>query len=293
MTIALERLIAELEEDRSLDQPDGVRQRLEALDRLDTCLLNGELADADAQQVRTGIYRRARGLYGKLELANLELYKTIRDEIQQGGGAGTLLHWVSELGCVWSASGHVNGEGYDYLDELISGVMQLEEPETGVVKLEPEMVFYQPTPARQIFDLIGRIALCEHDVLVDLGSGLGHVPLLTAICTGARSIGIELEAAYVNCARQCAHALKLNNVTFIHNDARAADLSSGTVFYLYTPFAGTILRDVLYLLGREATRREIRVCTFGPCTATVAEEHWLSGSGPFQADRVAVFDSRN
>jgi hypothetical protein len=290
MTIALERLIAELEEDRSLDQPDRVRQRLEALNRLDALLSNGDLV-AVAQPAQNGIDHRARRLCGKLELASLELYKTIRSEIQRGVGSGALLHWANESGR--GATGLASGHGYDFLDELISGVLQLEKPEPEAAQVDAEMVFYQPTPARHIFDLIDRITLSEHDVLVDLGSGLGHVPLLTAICTGARCIGIELEAAYANSARQSANALKLHNVTFIHQDARAADLSGGTVFYLYTPFVGAILRAVLDLLRREAARRQIRVCTFGPCTATVAEEQWLQAAGALEADRVAVFCSRN
>jgi len=109
-------------------------------------------------------------------------------------------------------------------------------------------------------------------VFIDVGSGLGHVSLLASIYAGTRCIGIEVEAAYVNCARQSGYELNLNNVTFIHQDAREADLSCGTIFYLYTPFLGTILRGVLDSLRREAASREIRVCTAGPCMPTVGEE---------------------
>jgi tRNA A58 N-methylase Trm61 len=154
------------------------------------------------------------------------------------------------------------------------------------------MVFYQPTPARHIFALIARAGLSERDILLDLGSGMGHVPLITAICTGAQTIGIELEAAYVECARRSARELNLNNVRFIQQDARAADLSRATLFYLYTPFSGTILRDVLAALRHEAARREIRICTYGPCTPTIAEERWLAPDGPPQTDRITVFHPR-
>jgi hypothetical protein len=65
------------------------------------------------------------------------------------------------------------------------------------------------------------------------------------------------------------------------------------VFYLYTPFVGSILRAVLELLRKQALRREIRVCTFGPCTATVANEQWLKVKGKLAPDRIAVFCSRN
>jgi len=154
---------------------------------------------------------------------------------------------------------------YDYLDELIIGVLRFEE--TGVPRSSSpttEMVFYQPTPARHIFDLIDRTALNEHDVLVDLGSGLGHVPLLASICTRARGIGVELEPVYVDCARQSAETLNLKNVTFVQQNARAAKLTDGTVFYMCTPFTGNMLRAVLDSLQRVGGRRDIRICTFGP-----------------------------
>jgi len=191
------------------------------------------------------------------------------------------------------ANNLMNCRGYDYLDELISGVLRFEEPSAEVVQLESEMVAYQPTPARHIFDLIGRTVLTEEDFLIDLGSGLGQVTLMASICTSASCTGIELEPSYVDCARKSARSLNLNNVRFIHGDARAADLSDGTVFYLYTPFVGDILRDMLNSLRREAVKREIRICTFGPCTRVVAEEQWLSVSGALETDRIALFRSHD
>jgi tRNA A58 N-methylase Trm61 len=154
------------------------------------------------------------------------------------------------------------------------------------------MVAYQPTPARRLFDWIGRGTLTERDVVMDLGSGLGHVTLLTAICTRAQCVGIEVNEGYVDCARRSAEALNLSNAAFIRQDVRVADLSLGTVFYLYTPFVGGMLRAVLDLLRREAERREIRVCTYGPCTPVVAEERWLEAAGGFDADRIVEFRSR-
>jgi predicted RNA methylase len=103
---------------------------------------------------------------------------------------------VFEIRFVW-----LPRESYDYLDELVSGILRFVKPDGRIAQLPARMVSYQPTPARHIFDLIGRAQLAERDVLIDLGSGLGHVPLLASICTGTRSIGIELDAAYVNCAR--------------------------------------------------------------------------------------------
>lgn len=289
---ALENLIEELEKDRALDEPNRLRERSEALDRLDAYHLDEELPVAATGSIRAETYRRARAICDKLEASNFKLYQTIREEIQRGSRPNSLLQYVSKSGRAADADSLPNGEGYDYLDELISGVLQFERPDDLRVPLAAEMVAYQPTPARHIFDLLARTALNERDVLVDLGSGLGHVPLLVSICTGAHCFGIELETAYIDCARRSAQALNLNNVTFLQQDARAADLSGGTVFYLYTPFRRTILRATLDSLRREADNREIRICTFGPCTPIVAEEQWLKANGTPKVDQIAVFFSR-
>ena len=297
MMQGLQNLIGELEQDCSLNEPDRLRRRIEALDRLDAYLdgqLDEPLPAIITQSVAPEIYPRAKALYARLELANSELYQTIRREIQRSAGPyGLLQRLANQSSQSENTTSPTVGEGYDYLDELVSGVLQFEEPSTNIAQLPAEMVFYQPTPARHIFDLINRAALTERDVLIDLGSGMGHVPLLAAICTDARSIGIELEAAYVDCAQQSAQALNLNNVAFIQQDARTADLSSGTVFYLYTPFIGTILRTVLDSLRREAASRKIRICTFGPCTAIIAEKPWLEALGTLEPHRIAIFRSRN
>jgi len=284
---ALHSLIEELEQDGSLSEPDRLRERIEAVDRLDVYLPEGQSLALDANSVDAELHLRARSLYTQFESANLGLYQTIRGEIQRATGPYRLLRWVPDRPGV--PADLAKGDGYDYLDELVSGVLDFEAPDAEGVEVAREMVFYQPTPARHIFDLIDRIALTERDVLVDLGSGLGHVPLLVSICTRARSIGVELEPAYVDCARLCAERLNRSHVTFLQQDARLADLSSGTVFYLYTPFTGNVLRTVLDRLRQEAAGREIRICTFGPCTAVIAEESWLECVGGLEADRTAVF----
>jgi hypothetical protein len=278
---ALATLIEELEQDRSLNEPRNLRQRAKALDDLDANLGYG-------QHIRTAIHQRASAIYAELESVNFKLFQAIRQDIQRGSAGRSVLEWMPDLN---GPANLINCTGYDYLDELISGVLQFEEPSADVIHLESEMVAYQPTPARHIFDLIARTALTEQDSLVDLGSGLGHVALMVSICTSANCTGIELEPSYVDCARKAACSLNVKNARFIQGDARAANLSDGTVFYLYTPFSGAILRDVLNSLRQEAVTREIRICTFGPCTQVVAEEQWLSATGPLETDKIAIFRS--
>jgi histone methylation protein DOT1 len=146
----------------------------------------------------------------------------MRREIQQGAGKEILLEWMTD----WNDQANfTNRIGYDYLDELVSGILQLEEPSLEGVRLDSEMVAYQPTPARHIFDFINRAAPTERDALIDLGSGLGHVVLIASICTSARCTGIELEPSYVEGAQKSAHLLNLNNARFIQSDAPRGGLA--------------------------------------------------------------------
>ena len=282
MSRALHAFINELEHDRALREPGRLRERGDVLDRLETWRSCGPPCEP---AVEAELRDRVEALCAELEAVDGRLYQSIRQDIQRGVGAHGLLEWAGAA----DPDVQIRGDSYDYLDALVSGVLQIDEPEARLAGLAAEMVFYQPTPARHVFDMLARSALDQRDVLIDLGSGLGHVPLLASICTGARCIGIEWEAAHVECARRCAQALNLDQVTFVQGDVRASDLSAGTVFYLYTPFEGSMLREVLDLLKVQAAARDIRICTLGPCTATVAREGWLQVVGPWEIHRPAVF----
>lgn len=278
---ALLACIEALERDASLHRPERLGERIEAIDRLDA-LLVGDVPGA--------VRARASALLAQLEASNQVVYRDIREAIRRGDGATVLRPWIRALSRPACAPRH--GDGYDAMDALLAGVLALDEPVGEGAPLPADMVFYQPTPARHILDLVERAALDATDVLVDLGSGLGHVPLLASICSGARGIGIERDAGHVDCARRCAASLQLQRVEFIAQDARAARLSAGTLFYLYTPFGGPILRHVMDRLRHEAATRPIRVATLGPCTATLAAEPWLRSTDVPRPDRVTLFHSR-
>lgn len=282
MSFTLKTLIETIGQDPALAGADGLRQRLDLLDELDACLIRA--GDADSVE-DMALHLHAEAIRAEWEALNMACYTSMRDEIRQGVAPSGLLRWMKE-------APFEPGDAYDYRDELLSGVLAFDEPDARIAELPDEMVFYQPTPARHIVDMIERVRWGERDVLVDLGSGLGHVPLLAAICTKARCIGIELEPAYVHAAQRCAQALHLDRASFVQQDARTADVSEGTVFYLYTPFVGSVLNAVLDALQREAASREIRICTFGPCTAMVAKQSWLEAVDPLEPGRIAVFRAR-
>ena len=275
LVFSIEALLDWLDSDDSLRNPANLRNRSAALDRLETLLFDN--APSTLQD-------RANTLRTEFETLDAALYATIRDQVQAGNGAAALQPFLDD-------PDEDDTDRYDYRDELVSGVLQLDAPATASTGLEPDSVFYQPTPARHLFALLRQVTLDETDVLMDLGAGLGHVPLIVAACTPARCIGIEIEPAYVDIAERCAASLHLTNATFRCDDARDADFSTTTVFYLYTPFRGAMLRTVLDRLRHEAAKRPIRVCSYGPVTQTLVNEAWLAPVGDVSPSQLARFRS--
>ncbi|WP_058189550.1 class I SAM-dependent methyltransferase [Terracidiphilus gabretensis] len=284
----LHALLCALEADSSLFLPTRLRERLVALDDVDAGF-GGFDSEDSAGCTDSRVHQRAKALRIRLEAANMELYQSVRSDIVRGDQPRALLPWLGGSASGSEPGSPLPGLGFDYRDELVSGVLQLPEPDETDRQTSAEMVPYQPTPVRHILDLIAAVA--EEDVFVDLGSGLGHVPILVSMMTGAQSLGVEVQAAYVASAQKCAESLRLSRVQFIAQDARDADLSRGTIFYLYSPFKGSILADVLSALRRESMSRPIKICSLGPCTRRVSNERWLKASALSDAGRIRVFES--
>ena len=293
MRDSLEHLLSQWDADTSLLEANQLSRRMDILDRLDAYFPENDLAGIEPEAANSEPDRLGKAIRVHLEAANSELYQFIRLEIQQGIRPANFVQVIQQFRSGTRPFQPSPGNGYDYLDDLISGVFDFNVPAKEPAYRSPEIVPYQPTPVRHILAVIAAGAISESDVVVDLGSGLGHVPLLVSLCTGAYSIGVELEPAYVECARQCAQALNLSSVSFLEGDARHVDLSSGTVFYLYTPFTGSILHAVMNSLRERASSRPIRICTFGPCTHAISRETWLQAMTNPDPDRITIFTSRN
>jgi hypothetical protein len=175
--------------------------------------------------------------------------------------------------------------GYDELDVFVNQLLNIGKMPAPTTELAAEMVEFYKTPARFVVELVERMEFGPGDVFIDLGAGLGQVVLLVHLLTGVRALGVEIEPAYCAYARRCAERLGLGGVSFVAADARVADLSAGTVFFLFTPFKGEVFSQVMERVGVLALGCRIRVVGYGPCLEEIARLDWLRREGGAGADR--------
>ena len=171
-----------------------------------------------------------------------------------------------------------NAVGYDKTDVFFNSLLgggKMPEP---TIELGPGMVEFYKTPARVVLELARRLPVAEGDVFYDLGSGLGQVVLLMHLLTGVVAKGVEIEPAYCEYARRCADRLGLG-VSFVAGDVQEADLSTGTIFFLFTPFKGEMFSNVMERLRTVAASHRIRVIGYGPCSPEIARLGWLRREG--------------
>lgn len=276
----LDELRAELDalaRDPALYAETSFGARAEALDTLEFAVIDrlDRPAPRDPHQL-AALRHSADELKHRLEAIDAGLFQRLRAEIRNGGLRGqTLRRAIATCTGLDPGDEPEAAGGYDTLDAFVNGLLGITTLPVTATPREPEMVPYQKTPARIVLRLLDLAGLSERDVFFDIGAGLGHAPILVHLLCGARALGVEVEPAYCAAAAACTAGLGLSAVTFIQTDARVADYAGGTVFFLYTPFTGTMLQAVLERLRDEADKREIQLVAFGPCVPMVAQQPWL------------------
>jgi hypothetical protein len=272
--------IEAIEKNSALYEETNFDSRVTAIDHIEFNVIDrieGLLQTTNPPEELIPLKQYAERVKRQLENIDNNLFQRLRADIRMGSCTGTALKGlINEYVGRDSNGNHQQDEiGYDSLDVFINGLLLIQAVPIETKAREPEMVYYQPTPARIIFELIEKAHLTQEDVFYDLGSGLGQVPILVNLLSGATAKGIEFEPAYCDYARVCAADLNLSYVEFINVDARIADYSEGTVFFMYTPFEGRVLQEVLEKLWGESRRRRLRLFTYGPCTPQVSRQSWL------------------
>lgn len=91
-----------------------------------------------------------------------------------------------------------------------------------------------PTPAPVVMEMLRLARVSPADVVYDLGSGDGRIPIAAARDFGARGVGIELDARLIALARcNAREAGVVDRVDFRQEDLLGTDLREATVVTLF------------------------------------------------------------
>jgi precorrin-6B methylase 2 len=102
------------------------------------------------------------------------------------------------------------------------------------VKLRDPDVIYVPTPQEVVDAMLAMANVTANDVVYDLGSGDGRIPITAAQKYGARAVGIDINPQRIQEANEnLAKAGVGNKVKFLNQDLFETDISEATVVTLY------------------------------------------------------------
>jgi cyclopropane fatty-acyl-phospholipid synthase-like methyltransferase len=95
-------------------------------------------------------------------------------------------------------------------------------------------IYFVGTPQPVVEAMLRLAGVQPTDVVYDLGSGDGRIPIIAAQQCGARGVGIEIQPRLVAASRQTAvEGGVADRVTFIQGDLFDADLSGATVVTMW------------------------------------------------------------
>ena len=138
----------------------------------------------------------------------------------------------------------------------------------------PDVIFV-PTPPETVDEMLRQAHLNRGDVLYDLGSGDGRIPIAAAKQYGVRAVGIDIDPKLVAESNEAARREGLDKlVTFRNEDLFAADFRDATVVTLY-------LSDTLNVMLRPKLLRELR-----PGTRIISHDFRMGDWAPEKSIRV-------
>ena len=104
----------------------------------------------------------------------------------------------------------------------------------GCATVPGQDVRYEPTPQPVVRALLALAGVGPQDLVYDLGSGDGRIPITAALEFGARGVGIEIDPALVTLAQAKAREAGVEDkVEFRLGDMYAADVRAATVVTLF------------------------------------------------------------
>jgi len=96
----------------------------------------------------------------------------------------------------------------------------------------PDVIFV-PTPQEVVDAMLKLAKVSKNDVVYDLGSGDGRIPITAARTYGARAIGIDIDPTRVAEANENLKTAGVSGVRFLNQDLFTTSISEATVVTLY------------------------------------------------------------
>jgi len=116
---------------------------------------------------------------------------------------------------------------------------------------KPDVIYY-PTPPETVAEMLRVAKIKKGDVLYDLGSGDGRIPIAAAKEYGIRTVGIEIDPKLITEAEENARQAGVAQLVNLRNeDMFRVNLSEATIVTLY-------LSEKLNVLLRPKLLRELR-----------------------------------
>ena len=139
---------------------------------------------------------------------------------------------------------------------------------------KPDVIYY-PTPPETVAEMLRLANVKKGDVLYDLGSGDGRIPIAAAKQFGIRAIGIEIDPKLITEAESNARAAGVGQLVIFRNeDMFRVDIREASIVTLY-------LSDKLNVLLRPKLLHDLR-----PGSRIISHDFRMGDWKPEQTVRV-------
>jgi cyclopropane fatty-acyl-phospholipid synthase-like methyltransferase len=138
-----------------------------------------------------------------------------------------------------------------------------------ITRLRPPDVKFVPTPQNVVEAMLALARVTSADIVYDLGSGDGRIPITAAVRYGARGVGIEIDSFHLREAYDNVKQAGVGDrVRFLNEDFFEVNISEATVVAVF------LLPQVLLRLIPKF-RRELR-----PGTRIVSHQYHMGDEWP-------------
>ena len=146
---------------------------------------------------------------------------------------------------------------------------------------------YVPSPTEVVDRMLTVAGITKDDVVYDLGSGDGRIPIAAAKRYGARGVGLDIDPDRIVESRANAKAAGVTHlVEFREQDVLTADFSEATVVTLYLlSSANAQLRPVITRQVKPGTRIVSHAFSMGPTWPADTIDRFKTSTG----DEITIY----